>query len=338
VVHAAAAHFGLFGLFGKWRPASSGLRLQRCTPGRTVDDAAVAKEVVSEKDARLKRNQDRLDVVNKVLTAKTPGSVSERGAATAEQIALEHWVAVDSGGHGKKTGTKSNEKDWPKDGPTCDCTEYVASILRHTFDASTWKRIKKKAISLNTDKTDKGINGLELQSALISELGWKLIYWAPDPTYMDYQRRKRDRHDQLVLDEHGDPIWEHDSEPQDRTPRATRSKNPVYINMPVSQTVMNYRPEHADSAAGRKQWTPTNSKTVKDTSTLDKLRKLPFGVLTMRGGYHVAAIIHGVVYEVHWEKDSGDIGLYEAEDLEGYGWNSGAIVAPANEVDKAFKK
>lgn len=171
----------------------------------------------------------------------------------------------------------------------------------------------------------------------MSELGWKLIFWAPDPGYTDYQRRRRDSHDQIVLDAHGDYIWDPDSEPQDRAPQAMRKKNPTYYGMRVSQAVVNYRPERADAGRGRKQWTPTDSKTVKDITTLEKLRKLPFGVLTMRGGYHVAAIIHGVVYEVHWEKLSNDLGLYEKEDLETYGWNSGAIVAPADEVDKAFK-
>ena len=58
----------------------------------------------------------------------------------------------------------------------------------------------------------------------------------------------------------------------------------------------------------------------------------------MYGGDHMALLIHGVVYEVHWDEESTSLELYEAKDLEDYGWHTGAVVVPADEFNKAFGK
>ncbi|MEZ4401414.1 MAG: hypothetical protein R3B06_15420 [Kofleriaceae bacterium] len=63
----------------------------------------------------------------------------------------------------------------------------------------------------------------------------------------------------------------------------------------------------------------------------------PFGVLTARGARHMAIIVSGVVYAVHWDAGASAARLYAATPLEAWGWDSGAIVAPAADVDKAFK-
>jgi hypothetical protein len=160
----------------------------------------------------------------------------------------------------------------------CSCTSYVRDVLARTFAAQgksdAWKKIVKTALSLNSDKSDKGLNGIELQRALISEVGWKAIFWARDPGYKHYQRRKRSG-GSLVTDDAGNYIWQHDSEPQDRAPKATRKNDPQYYKMPVSAAVLDYHPEKADPPLGNEQWTPVDSTTTKDTTSLDKLRKIP---------------------------------------------------------------
>jgi hypothetical protein len=68
--------------------------------------------------------------------------------------------------------------------------------------------------------------GARLESSLLG----------PGPRYRHYQRRKRN-HGSLVTDAAGNYIWQHDSEPQDRAPKATRKKDPQYYKLPVSAAV-----------------------------------------------------------------------------------------------------
>ena len=112
------------------------------------------------------------------------------------------------------------------------------------------------------------------------------------------------------------------------------------FNLPVSKSVVNYAPETPNPGYG------TPSKTRKDPSQLTKLKKLPFGVLTAHGGYHMAIITYGKVVEVHWRADARSVQVIEQTDLEkwaigeesGYHYYaSGLIVAPADDVVKAFE-
>ena len=103
---------------------------------------------------------------------------------------------------------------------------------------------------------------------LIAELGWKAIFWARDPKYQHYQRRKRD-HGSLVTDDAGNYIWQHDSEPQDRAPKATRKKDPQYYKMPVSAAVLDYHPEKADTTAGNE---PVDARRQHDNERHDLAR------------------------------------------------------------------
>lgn len=80
------------------------------------------------------------------------------------------------------------------------------------------------------------------------------------------------------------------------------------------------------------------SKTTKDITQVDKLKKLPFGVLSAHGATHMAFITYGTLVEVHWDKEATDVDLIERTDFEkwavgpesGYHFfASGAIVAPS---------
>jgi len=312
VAHAAASHFGLGNTLGRaWHAMSAPLGLQRCK-------------------SDLAKHKERLRQVEATLGSAT--DFATIGGAITEQTALEHWIAVLEKGKGPRTGT-----DAPEPGmPGCNCTTYVVDVLRETFKkvgrTADWKKVLEKTWAI---KGKREVDGVELQSALKSTLGWKAIFWAPDPNYPDYLRYQRPggRADPTL------PMVS-DEENKTRYDLATRRKDPVYRlygkptknDIHVDQVVVNYAPEKA----GRAITTPKDSTTVKDTTGLAKLVRIPFGVLTAKGGTHMALVVYGVVYEVHWSAHSNSLNLYAATPLEEFGWGSGIIVAPAEDVDRAF--
>lgn len=297
---------------GSRRVVGSPLSLQRCK---------------SDKDKKIKAYEDRLDVLTKTKDAK--GSFGEVGAAIGESTAIEHWLGVLKTGKGGQTGTESGETGLPR----CNCTTYVVDVLAATFTAlgrsSDWDKVKKKALALN-DKGETGFNGIPLQRALESELGWKGVFWAPDPSYDHYRRRKRNADGSPMLDAAGQQMWKEDWE--HKTSWKGVQKTGQYYKVDIAHSVINYAPEPGTAVDA-----PVASKTKKDTTQLEKLETIPFAVLTARGGLHMALLIHGVVYEVHWDQSSSSANLYAATPLEDWGWDSGVIVAPAEDVDKAFK-
>jgi len=149
------------------------------------------------------------------------------------------------------------------------------------------------------------LSGIDVQAALQSEAGWKGIYWAPDPKYL------------VPADElaGGKGIK---SEEASYTAGIARRKGTYYKDfgkagypgVSVDQSVTNYAPEAPTAGHG------DASKTTKDTSQLDKLKKLPFGVLSAHGGYHMTIITSGKVIEVHWDKDATDVNLIQQTDLD----------------------
>jgi hypothetical protein len=290
---AAAAVGQRVGLGGWLRRIGAGLRtdvqLQRCKSDKqaTVDKATQYRNRIAE--------------LQKTEAAK--GSFGSVAAAMTERRATEHWLAVEEGGSGPRTGRESGET-----GVTCDCTTLVVDILQDTFAAlgksADWDKVKTKALSLNgTGQT--GMNGIPIQRALESELGWKGVFWAPDPNFA-YKKSN------------GDAETEHSYA------YSVAKNKGTYYKVSVDHTVVNFAPE-------------SGSSTTKDDSGLGKLKKIPFGVLTARGARHMALIVAGVVYEVHWDEKANSANLYGATPLESWGWDSGAIVAPPNDIAEAFK-
>jgi hypothetical protein len=88
--------------------------------------------------------------------------------------------------------------------------------------------------------------------------------------------------------------------------------------------VINYRPR-------------PGSRTTQSLEGNERLRKIPFGVLSAREATHMGLIIRGVVVEVHYEQTSDKPTVIECTPLEEWGWLSGAIVAPAADVDAAVR-
>lgn len=50
----------------------------------------------------------------------------------------------------------------------------------------------------------------------------------------------------------------------------------------------------------------------------------------------MALLVRGVVFEVHWDETASSMNLYQQTPLEDWWWDSGVIVAPSEDVDKAF--
>ncbi|MFT3700130.1 MAG: DUF4157 domain-containing protein [Kofleriaceae bacterium] len=321
VVHAAARKLGLRGAVGSaWRAVAAPLGLQRCSEKESHD-------------AEIAADKQELDSVQTIIGSST--SFANVAAAITKREALEHWIAALSGEHGKRTGTSAPEPGVPG----CNCTTYVTVVLKEAFEKvgrkADWTKVIKKTHKLTGSQDT---NGVELQRALQSELGWKAVYWAPDPTYDHYQRRPHDY-------DHAPPgtTFVKDTENKETFAHATRKKNPTYELHPgkpsdedirISQAVFNYAPAVAGSSpfiGGLDSTTP------KDMTGYNKLARIPFGVLTAKTGFHMAIIVEGVVYEIHWSEHSNSAHLYARTPLEAWGWGSGVIVAPAEDVDKAFK-
>ena len=129
---------------------------------------------------------------------------------------------------------------------------------------------------------------------------------------------------------------------------ATYYKKGSHPGVEVSQSVIDYAPE-SPTPKGIALLNKLHVKPVttsKTTVQLDKLRRIPFGVLTAHGGEHMSVISYGKVIEVHWRKPATDPAVIEVTDLENWAigpqsgfhyYASGVIVAPAADVDVAFR-
>jgi hypothetical protein len=280
--------------------------------------------------AALQAEKTRLEATTRSGSGKAFGEV---GSAFAKLKDVTHDLAVLQTGTGTYVGTKCITK--PAGATPTDCTNIVLEVLENTFaqqgHATVWAKVKAKYAQNTAARGGGGMSGLDVQAALQSEAGWKGIYWAPDPKYQI-------------------PAAELDKARSDEasfTFETAKKKGTYYKDFgkkgypggTVHQTVANYAPESPNPGYG------VASTTTKDTTKLNNLRRLPFGVLAAHGGEHMTIITYGKVIEVHWRKEATDPNLIEQTDLErwavgpmsGYHYYaSGLIVAPAGDVDKAF--
>jgi hypothetical protein len=219
-----------------------------------------------------------------------------------EDTLVAHQLKQLETGRGTLAGNLSGEA--PAAGITqSDCTILVLDILERAFTAqgrgADWKKVRAEAYKLAGSGK---LSGLHIQKALVSEAGWKGIFWAPNPRF--------------AYTSAGDEA-EHAS-----AYKEVREKQ-TYKGLPVGPTVIDYRPG-------------PGSKTTQSLEGIERLRKIPFGVLSARGATHMALVVRGAVIEVHWKETSDKPNVIEGTPLEKWGWLSGAIVAPAEDVDAAF--
>ncbi len=263
-------------------------------------------------------------------------SIGEVGSAFTKLKDVTHDLSVLTTGTGKYVGNQCAVQ--PAGTAHTDCTEIVKEVLKDTFTqqgrAGDWAKIEKKYGENILARGGKAgsVSGLDIQAALQSEAGWKGIYWAPDPKYqIPKAELSGARSDEA----------EYTAGVAKRT--GIYMKDYVkkgYPGVKVDQMVANYAPEAPNFGHG------AASPTVKDTKQLDKLKKLPFGVLSTHGGFHMTLITYGKVIEVHWDLEATNVNVIQQTDLERWAvgpvsgfhyYASGVIVAPAADVDAAFK-
>ena len=117
------------------------------------------------------------------------------------------------------------------------------------------------------------------------------------------------------------PDVAHPSDASDEHPYSAylAKKKGTYYGVQVDRMVLNYRPSHG-------------SKTEKDTSGLDWLKSIPFGIVAARGGRHMAIVINGDIYEVHWSESEFTKDVITRVALADWNWLSGSIVMPSIEL------
>ena len=301
----------------------------------------------------LTKQKTQLEATTKIGSGKSFGDV---GSGFAKLKDVSHDLAVLKTGTGTYEGSRCTNKS--SSATVTDCTSIVLEVLKDTFMqqglgadwtfpheqckecqnnmqqglGADWTKVETRYAQNIAARGDTKLSGLDIQAALQSEAGWKGIYWAPDPTYLVPKAELANANDDEAS----------------YTAGIAKKKGTYYKDfgkkgypgVSIDQSVTNYAPEVPNAGYGHA------STTTKDTSQLNKLKKLPFGILAAHGGYHMTIITYGKVIEVHWSKEATDVDVIEQTDLEqwaigpnsGYHYYaSGAIVAPAAEVDKVFK-
>jgi len=282
--------------------------------------------------AALEAERATLEATTKVGSGK---SIGEVGSAFTKLKDVTHDLSVLSTGTGKYVGKQCAVQ--PTGTVHTDCTDIVIEVLKDTFAqqgrAADWAKIERRYGENIVARSGKqGVSGVDIQAALQSEAGWKGIYWAPDPKYLiprvELSKARSDEASYTAGIAKGTGSYMKDYEKKG------------YPGVKVDQMVTNYAPEAPNVGHG------AASATVKDTTQLDKLKKLPFGVLSAHGGFHMTLITYGKVIEVHWDLEATNVDVIQQTDLERWAvgpvsgfhyYASGVIVAPAGDVDAAFK-
>jgi hypothetical protein len=283
--------------------------------------------------ASLRAEQATLEATTQVGSGKSLGEV---GSAFAKLKDVTHDLAVLEKGSGIYEGSQCTVKT--AGAVVTDCTSIVLEVLENTFTqqgkSAEWAKIKKKYGENSKARGDTKLSGMDIQAALQSELGWKGIFWAPDPKFqipkaqLSGARSDEAGYTSTIAKSKGTYYKDYHKD----------QKTKGYPGVNVHHRVIDYAPEAPTSG--------TASTTTKDTTMLDKLKKLPFGVLSAHAGYHMTIITYGKVIEVHWSQEATDVNVIEQTDLAGWAigpssgyhyYASGVIVAPAADVDAAFK-
>ena len=244
-------------------------------------------------------------------TIDNPGNASlgELAAANTKIKDVEHDIALMNRGFGTHVGNKAANlgQDKTPAPKKTDCTEYTVSVLRETFTAKGQGAAFKKILSRSTTASGGKLKGTELINQLRTKAGWKVLYWNPDTKFVDQERD-------------GSDDTEHTY-----SAHIARTRGKYYgIPIEKDKMIVNYRPN-------------PNTNTKRDRTVLDRLKKIPFGVIAARGGKHIAMLVSGTVYEVHWQKECTSENVFDATPLENWAWLSGIVAAPASDITNAWK-
>lgn len=307
----------------------SGLSFQRCSK----DASKAAVETKVEKIKRLKKAD-----LEAIVVPNSGHSMGEVGSAYTRLKDVSHDLQVLETGTGIYEGNKCSTTT--PGAVRTDCTDIVLKVLGETFaqqgKAADWAKVKAKYAANSAARGDTKLSGMDVQAALQSEAGWKGIYWAPDPAYqvpkaeLEGARSDEASYTSQITGSKGTYYKDYHKD----------GKTKGYPGVSIDHSVTNYAPEQPNAGHG------SASTTTKDTTQLEKLKKLPFGVLSAHAGYHMTLITYGKVIEVHWREAATSVDVVQQTDLEAWAvgpnsgfhyYASGAIVAPAADVDAAFK-
>ena len=233
--------------------------------------------------------------VAKVLANPAGQSFGALAAANTREELLAHQEKHAATGQGTTQGNHGLGPP-PAGVKAADCTTYVLDVLGSTF-AAKGQSATWASVMAKARAAGGGLKGTEVLEALQSEAGWEGVFWSPDP----------------------------------RNPADGKSEHPVaakkvretgkYYGVDAPESVINYR--RTDPAAQT------------DLSGIELVRKLQFGVIAARGGTHMALIVNGSVYEVHWDLPSTSADVLTATPLESFAWLSGVLVAPKDDLKLA---
>ena len=222
-----------------------------------------------------------------------PGAfLAEAGALATVRMDEAHDEAIEERGYGLYIGTKRAEHQDPTVVPH-DCTTFLLEVLSQAFEAAgmgeTFDQVLERAIAASGSE---GLKGLEIMKALQEE-GWRGGYFNPD---VNFAADADDEHpySHYVAKEKG-----------------------TYYGMEVDPSLMftNYRPA----------W---SSKTERDESVAERLEEIDFAVVAARGGQHMAVLVNGQVYEVHWSAAASSVNVITHEALVDWSWLSGGLLLP----------
>jgi hypothetical protein len=295
--------------------------------------AAAAANAAADLGLIRELREGRLTELERIVADGQHRSVSELAAAIAEHTDLAEDQAIDRHGRGPFSGAVSPE---PKtDVASIDCFSFVLEVLHSAFAAAgqggAWQAVEQHMRALG-GITHRGATGVDLISALQSALGWKAIYYAPD-LYRRDQRLPPARPDEYRPTE--TPAKDMRDTFGTAHQRGTYYANPklgypgVKVDPDPEHMVLNYAP--------RGDGIPYDPALPLGKRGVDPLRRLTFGVIAVHGGYHMACIAGGTVYEVHWGQDSHSPFLFDAHPFDEWALDfDGVVAAPADELDRAF--
>ena len=213
---------------------------------------------------------------------------------------LAHHEACDRTGTGTIHGNHSGVPA-PAGAVSTDCTEYVLTVLDQTFAAAglsaQWRTIRRRAAR---NSGSGGLKGTEVIKAIQAESNWQALFWAPDP----------------------------------RDPADNTAEHPYAYR--IANTRQVYYGIHVDPARSVVNYRRTSPARRADLTGVERLRRLPFGLLAARGGIHMALIVNGEVHEVHWTEPATSRDAITATPLENFAWQSGVIAAPPGDLDLAW--
>ncbi len=236
-----------------------------------------------------------------ITDAPATHSFSEVAAASARSMMLAHQDAIAKTGQGLYMGNH-NTPAAPAGVTRSDCTEWALSVIGGAYKAQgkgdEWKNIMATA---RANSGADGLKGTEVIKAIQAQGNWTGVFFGPDPR---------------------NPA---DSDPEHPTAyKKVREQGTYYgISVDNDKSVVEYR--------------RTDTTKPAKTEQLEKLRKVPFGIMVARGGKHMMIMINGFVYELHWDKLATDPDVLQATPLENFEWLSGVVLIPTDEVTKAWK-